>query len=268
MNVIFFGSAAFSVPALAALIKSNITIPLVVTVPDKPAGRGMKLQGTPIKEFALEHGLNVTTELPKAIDLKKYAPDHVIVVAYGKFLPDELVNTYSCINIHPSLLPKYRGPSPIQTALLNGDTETGVTTMMVSHDMDAGDILLQEKTTIDINEKYSELEQRLSQIGANLLVRTLDQDVPALRKKQDEKDVTFCRKITNEDGLIDWSKAPREIHNKVRAITAFTIVNGKRIKVLETRMNNDILEIVTVQPEGKKPMSYEEFRRGYKLELV
>jgi methionyl-tRNA formyltransferase len=133
--------------------------------------------------------------------------------------------------------------------------------------MDAGDILLQERTTIDINEKYSELEHRLAQVGADLLIKTLHSDIPSIRKKQNIADVTFCKKIQNEDGLIDWKKSIFQIHDLVRAIPAYTIVNNKRIKVLETRITNDTLEILTVQPEGKKAMSYEEFKRGYKLEL-
>ncbi len=267
MKIIFLGSSAFSIPALEILLKNNIEVALVITQPDKPAGRGLKAKPTPVKELAESKGLVVTGTLPTSAELKKLSPDYLVVVAYGKFLPTELVNEFICVNIHPSLLPKYRGPSPIQTALLNGDAETGVTTMVINEKMDAGDILLQEKAKIDVNENYAELEARLSSLGAHLLLKTLQSDVSKLRKKQNEQDVTLCRKIQNEDSLIDWSKPPLEIHNKVRAITGYTIVNNKRVKILSTRYADGKIDILEVQPEGKKAMSYEEFKRGYKIEI-
>jgi methionyl-tRNA formyltransferase len=267
VKAIFLGSSEFSIPSLSLLVKSGIDIPLVVTKPDKPAGRGLKVQGTPIKEFAQQHKLKVSQDLPTVEQIKKFKADYLVVVAYGKFLPPEMVNGYSCINVHPSLLPKYRGPSPIQSALWNGDKETGVTTMVINANMDAGDILLQERTPIDINENYITLEKRLADIGARLLLNTLRSDVQSLRKEQNDDEATFCRKIKSGDELIDWKKSQLNIHNQVRAFPSYTMVKNKRIKVLETRFTGGKLEIITVQPEGKKPMAYEEFKRGYKVEL-
>lgn len=266
MKVIFLGSSSFAIPTLNKLVSEKIDIPLVITMPDKPAGRGMKICSTPVKEIAEKKELKVECSLPNVAELKKYSPDYLVVVSYGKFIPEDIVNEFVCINIHPSLLPKYRGPSPLQSALLNGDTETGVTTMLISMEMDAGDILLQEKTNIDINEDYASLEKHLAEIGANLLLKTLKSDIQKIRQKQNEAQATYCKKIQKEDGLINWNKTPLEIHNQVRAIPSFTEVNKKRIKILKTKFIDNKLEILEVQPEGKKPMSFLEFTRGYQEE--
>lgn len=264
MNIAFFGSPSFAVPALELLsTQSDIQISLVVTQPDKPAGRGMHLTPTPVKTCALAKGLTVIEQLPTVEQLKALSLEAIVVVAYGKFIPPEIIHGWPCINLHPSLLPLYRGPSPLQTALLNGDTETGITTMLLSEGMDDGDILLQEKFVLDVNATINDLHDRCARDGAALILQTLRSDLAAVRRPQDHSRAVVCRKIKNEDAAIQPTDTPFMIHNKVRAITAYTLHNGLRVKILKTSWENNRLIIETVQPEGKKPMAYSAFIQGY-----
>lgn len=264
MNIIFFGSPAFAVPTLELLAEQkDINIRAIITQPDKPAGRGMQLTPTPIKNTALLKGLPCQEAIPDLATLKAQNIEAMVVVAYGKFIPADIVNNWPCINLHPSLLPKYRGPSPMQSALLNGDTETGITTMLLSEGMDDGDLLLQEKFLLDINTNISELHDRCARDGAKLILQTLRSDLTKIRTPQDHSRAVLCKKIKNEDGAILSGDSPLTIHNKVRAITAYTMHHGLRIKLLRTLWKNGQLIIETVQPEGKKPMAYTEFVRGY-----
>lgn len=262
MNIAFFGSPEFAVPTLELLAaQPDITITLVVTQPDKPAGRGMQLTPTPVKPCALARKCTVIERLPTTAELQSV--EKIVVVAYGKFIPPEIVHGWPCINLHPSLLPKYRGPSPMQTALLNGDAETGITTMLLGEGMDDGDILLQEKFVLEVNTTISELHDRCARDGAALILQTLRSDLAAIRRPQDHSRAVICKKIKNEDSAIQPTDTPFMIHNKVRSITAYTIHNGLRVKILKTRWEKNQLTLETVQPEGKKPMAYAEFVRGY-----
>ncbi len=264
MNIVFFGSPSFAIPTLEVLAKQpDFNIIGVVTQPDKPAGRGLQLMPTPIKTIALAQGFTVSEQLPTSEQLIAQNIDAIVVVAYGKFIPPEIVHGWPCINLHPSLLPKYRGPSPMQATLLNGDTEAGITTMLLGEGMDDGDILLQEKFTLDVNTTISELHDRCARDGATLILKTLQSNLAAIRQPQDDSRAIICKKTKNEDSAIQPTDTAFMIHNKVRAITAYTMHNGLRVKILKTKWANNQLTIETVQPEGKKPMAYAEFVRGY-----
>ena len=258
MRLAFFGSPDFAVPAFRRLQEQIV---LAVTRPDKQARRGLQLQPTPIKKIALDNGLPVLEKIPNAAELKGI--DKIIVVAYGCLIPDEIVNNWECINLHPSLLPKYRGPSPMQSALLNGDAQTGITTMLLNSEMDTGDILLQEKIDIEANMNLADLSKTCAERGAELLVRTLAEDIQKIRNPQNDSEVSYCRKITKEDSRISAGEDHLQIHNKVRAVGGYIMHKNKRVKILETRYTSAGLEIVTVQPEGKQPMPYSAFTNGY-----
>lgn len=262
MKIAFFGSPDFALPSFQKLL-SQFEIVLAATQPDRPAGRGMKLKPTAIKQAALEIGLPVFESIPSAEDLRMAGVEKIAVVAYGRMIPAEIVNGWECINLHPSLLPKYRGPSPMQSALLNGDAETAVTTMLINEKMDAGDILLQEKIPVGENLNLAELEKLCAGRGAELLAKTLISDIQKIRQPQNETEAIYCRKITKEDALIMPGESLWQIHNKVRAIGAYLTYKEKRVRILATEYKNNCLQILTVQPEGKAPMAYADFKNGY-----
>lgn len=238
------GTPDFARDSLKAIHKKGYEILSVITVPDKQKGRGMKFVYSEVKEYALSNNLQLlqpdklkeNTEIIKKI--KDMNPDVICVVAYGKILPKEILEIpkYGCINVHPSLLPKYRGSAPIQWAILNGDKKTGVTTMYLNEEMDTGDIILQEEVEIEENETSGELWNRLSKIGANLLVKTLEQiqNGTAPRKKQGDN-FSIAPMLNKEMAKIDWkNKTAKEIKNLVRGLNpimgAYSILNGKKIK--------------------------------------
>lgn len=238
------GTPDFARDSLEAIYKAGHTIKAVITVPDKPKGRGMKLIPSEVKEYAISKGLEVIQpdrlkENQEIIEkIKGMNPDIICVVAYGKILPKEILDIpkYGCINVHPSLLPKYRGSAPIQWAILNGDKKTGVTTMYLNEQMDAGDIILQTETNIKEDETSGELWNRLSKVGAELLVKTLEQieDGTAPREKQG-KDFTIAPMLEKSQAKIDWeNKTAREIKNLVRGLNpimgAYSTLNRKKIK--------------------------------------
>lgn len=245
MKIIFMGTPDFARDSLKAIYEKGHEILSVITVPDRPKGRGMKLIYSEVKEYALEKGLKLlqpdklrgNEEIIKQI--KKANPDIICVVAYGRILPKEILEIakYGCVNVHPSLLPKYRGPAPIQWAILNGDEKTGVTTMYLDEEMDAGDIILKEEVKIYENETSGELWDRLSKIGAELLVKTLEQieDGTAPRIKQG-KNFTIAPMLEKSQAKIDWeNKTAKEIKNLVRGLNpimgAYSTLNGKKIKL-------------------------------------
>lgn len=244
MKIVFMGTPDFARDSLSAIYDAGHEIPAVVTVPDKPKGRGMKLIPCEVKEYAIEKGIKVYQPEKlrgnkEIVDiLKNINPDVICVVAYGKIIPKEILEIpkYGCINVHPSLLPKYRGSAPIQWAILNGDKETGVTTMYLDEGMDSGDIILQTKTPIDKDETSGELWDRLSKIGAELLVETLEkiENKTAPRIKQ-PKEFTLAPMLEKSQAKIDWeSKTAEEIKNLVRGLNpimgAYSTINGKKIK--------------------------------------
>lgn len=244
MKVVFMGTPDFAKESLEAIYNAGHHIIGVVTNPDRPQGRGMKLLPSKVKEFALEKGLEIYQPLKIKKneefinEIKKLNPDVICVVAYGKLLPKEILDIpqYGCINVHASLLPKYRGAAPIQWAVLNGDKTTGVTTMYMDTGMDTGDIILNEKVEIGEDETTGELWDRLAKIGGELLVKTLQQieEGTASREKQGEN-FTIAPMLSKEMAKIDWdTKTAQDIKNLVRGLNpimgAYTYLNGKKIK--------------------------------------
>lgn len=250
MKIVFMGTPDFAQESLKALVEANYEIIGVVTNPDKPKGRGMKMIASPVKEYALEKGIPVYQPVKIRSneefiqEVHRLNPDLICVVAYGKILPKELLDIprLGCVNVHGSLLPKYRGAAPIQWAVLNGDKETGVDTMYMDVGMDTGDIILEEKVEIGEDETTGELWERLKVIGAKLLVETVKQieQGTAPRRKQPE-DFTLAPMLEKEMAKIDWeNQTALEIKNLVRGLNpimgAYTFLRGKKIKLWRVRL--------------------------------
>ena len=260
MNVVFMGTPEFAVPTLEALVKEH-NVTAVVTQPDKPKGRGKKMMFSAVKEKALEYGLTVyQPEKVKDSDfvqvLKELAPDIMVVVAFGQILSEEILNIpkYGCINVHGSLLPKYRGAAPIQWAIINGEKETGITTMYMDVGMDTGDMILKEKVEIEENETTGMLWERLATIGANLLVKTVKNIENGIikREKQDDEKATYAPMLSKEIANIDWeNKTAIEIKNLVRGLNpiigAYTFWNGKKYKLWKVQVieNEEFRKIIS-----------------------
>lgn len=254
MKIVFMGTPDFAKYSLEALYNAKYEILAVVTNPDRPKGRGMKMIASPVKEFALEKGIKIYQ--PEKVrnneefisEIKALKPDVICVVAYGKILPKEILEIPSkgCINVHGSLLPKYRGAAPIQWAVLNGDKKTGVTTMYMDVGMDTGDMILKQETQIGEDETTGELWERLSKIGGDLLVKTLKEieNKTAPRIKQGD-DFTMAPMLDKSMAKIDWeNKTALEIKNLVRGLNpimgAYTFLNGKKIKFWKVDVAKDI----------------------------
>ena len=306
MKIVFMGTPDFARDSLEAIYNAGHDILAVVTNVDKPKGRGMKMIATPVKEFAIEKNLPVFQ--PEKVkkneefinEIKSLNPDIICVVAYGKILPKEILDIpqYGCINVHASLLPKYRGAAPIQWSVLNGDKETGVTTMYMDIGMDTGDMILTEKVEIGEDETTGELWNRLSKIGANLLVETLKQieNGTAPRIPQSD-DFTLAPMLDKEMAKIDWNKSAEEIHNLIRGLNpimgAYTYENGKKIKIWKSKIANietdndskngeviisdkkeglfvktskGVLQLLEVQGENGKRMDIKSFLNGNQIE--
>ena len=308
MNILFMGTPDFAKESLEEVYNAGHNILGVVTNPDKPKGRGMKLVASPVKEFAIEKSLKVYQ--PTKVrnneefleEVKNLNPDVICVVAYGKILPQELLDIpkLGCINVHGSLLPKYRGAAPIQWAVLNGDKITGITTMYMDAGMDTGDMILKQEVEIGEDETTGELWDKLSKIGAELLVETLKLvgEGKAPREKQGE-DFTLAPMLNKEMAKIDWeNQTAQEIKNLVRGLNpimgAYTFLKGKKIKfwkvdVAKTIMYDEdnikminngvvivsdprdgifiktkdgILQVLEIQAENAKRMSIQDFLRG------
>lgn len=308
MKIVFMGTPDFARDSLEALYNKGYDILGVVTNIDKPKGRGMKLIPTPVKEFALEKNLNIYQ--PEKVknnqefiqEIKNLEPDIICVVAYGKILPKEILDIpkYGCINVHGSLLPKYRGAAPIQWAVLNGDKTTGITTMYMDVGMDTGDMILKEEVQIGEDETTGELWDRLSKIGAKLLVETIEQikDGIAPRIPQEE-DFTLAPMLNKEMAKINWNeKTAKEIKNLVRGLNpiigAYTFLDNKKYKFwkvstlpfeskfeniengtivksnskegLYIKANEGIIKVDEIQAENAKKMPICDFLRGNNLE--
>lgn len=293
-KIIFWGTPEFSLPSLQALHELDL-VKAVVTMPDRPSGRNQKLTATPVKIFALKNNIPVITD--NLSDLKKYLPAVFVIVAYGKIISQEILDLSELpsLNIHPSLLPNLRGPSPIQTALLKGQDKTGVTLMQLDHKMDHGPILGQIEAKIDPNQGFVALSGQLADLGAKLLQNSI---LDYLQNKltvraQDDSQATFCQLIKKSDGQIDFTKSALDIHNQVRAFedwpTSFTKFGDLEVKIIKTKINNtklavgqlkiennkllvgckdQSLEILEIQPAGKKIMTGDEFIRGYSKSLT
>ena len=302
MKIVFMGTPDFAVPCLRALAGSGHEVAAVFTQPDKPKGRGYKMIPTPVKAAAEEYGYKVyqPLSLRKGDDaeeamkiLKDIAPELIVVTAYGQILPKEILELpkYGCINIHASLLPKYRGAAPINWVLLNGETQTGVTSMQMSEGLDTGDMLIKRSTDIGANETYEELYSRLSDMGGEVLLETLDsiERGDLAPEKQDDSLSCYSPMITKDMSALDFSQPVQKIHNTIRGITGFTMLEGKRLKVFRSEILDKIapdgeageiideknftvrcgdggqIRFLEVQPEGKKRMKTEDFLRGKKL---
>ena len=300
MNIVFMGTPDFAIPALKALIESKHSVSAVFTQPDKPKGRGHKLTPPPVKVLADENGIAVyqPNSLKKDADeyikiIKDVNPDIIVVAAYGKILPKEVLEIpkLGCVNIHGSLLPKYRGAAPIQWAVLNGDKETGITTMLMNEGLDTGDILLVEKTKIGENETASELFDRLSFMGAELLLKTIDalQKGEITPQKQDDSKATYASMLSKDLSKIDFNNPVFSVHKKICGLSdwpcAVTSIDGKRLKIYRSEIVSDIkpdaqpgeiinekdftvacidgsIKLVEVQAEGSKRMSAADYLRG------
>lgn len=256
MNIVFMGTPDFAVPCLQALIDAGENVRAVFTQPDKPKGRGYKLLPPPVKALALTYNIPVyqPLSLKKGEDaaaametLKEIAPDIIAVAAYGKLLPKEVLDLpkYCCINVHASLLPKYRGAAPVQRCILDGEKETGVTTMLMAEGLDTGDMLLKASAVIGEDETASELQDRLSVLGAELLIKTIKgvKDNTITPQKQDDSLSNYAAMLTKDMCPIDFSRTAREVHNHIRGLSASpcaaSMLNGKRLKVYRSTLAGD-----------------------------
>lgn len=303
MRILFMGTPDFAVPSIRALVEAGHTICGAFTQPDKPKNRGMKLQPTPVKEFCLAHDIPVfqPTKLRDGTALEqiqKLTPELIVVAAYGRILPDDILNypVKGCINVHSSLLPKYRGAAPINWAILNGDKESGVTIMHMATELDAGDIISQVTTPIAPNETVETLHDRLADLGAQLLVETV-KDIElgkATRTAQDPEQVSFAPMLSRELSPMDWSKSAQALHDQVRGLipwpAAVTELGGVRCKVFSTLVcdqtvskepgtvvqadkrglkvacgDGTVLEVCELQPDGKKRMAATAFLLGHPI---
>ena len=302
MKVIFMGTPDFSVGTLAALVEAGHEVVLAVTQPDKPKGRGKEMQYTPVKEYALEKGIPVyqpeKVRRPECIEeLKKYQADVCVVIAFGQILPKEILEMtpYGCINVHASLLPKYRGAAPIQWAIINGESISGVTTMQMDEGLDTGDML--EKAEVPLGEKITggELHDLLAEAGAKLCVQTLEKLEKGELKpnKQGETPTAYARMLDKKLGNIDWTRPAVEIERLIRGLnpwpSAYTTWNEKTMKIWDADVVDEektaepgtiievtkqtfsvqtgegALRINELQIPGKKKMSADAFLRGYQV---
>ena len=244
MRIIFMGTPDFAVPVLQSLINSRHEVVAVVTQPDRPKGRGKNMQFSPVKECALAHNIPVmqpvNVSVPEVIDeLRAYEPELIVVVAFGQFVTKKIreMPKYGCINVHASLLPKYRGAGPIQWAVINGEKESGVTTMYMCREIDKGDMLLKDTVTLDPKETGDSLHDKLSMMGGPLLLKTIDQleDGSAVRIPQCEEESTYAPKLEKTMGNIDWTMDADRIERLVRGLNSwpgtFTKIHGKTVKI-------------------------------------
>lgn len=297
--LIFFGTPQFAVPSLKTLINEKEEVALVVTQPDKTKGRGHVLSSPPVKDVALANGIKVI-QPPKIRnedfyrELAEIRPEFIIVVAYGKILPEEVLRApgSGCINVHASLLPKYRGAAPIQWALINGEKTAGVTTMLMDKGLDTGDMLMQESLAIEDNDNSETLSAKLSELGAKTLIETL-RGIRAgnVRPVPQAGDATYVPVLKKEDGRIDWHRSAGDLFNFVRGMypwpSAFCYLGNELIKIIKARplegngspgriekaskdglvlgTGQGLLLIEELQPQGKKPMSSAAFISGRRL---
>jgi len=297
--IIFFGTPGFAVPSLKALIEENEEVAAVVTQPDRIKGRGHALSAPPVKEFAVSQGISVLQpykikDLLLHKELAAYRPEFFIVVAYGRILPEEILRipARGCINVHASLLPKYRGAAPIQRSLLMGEKITGVTTMMMDQGLDTGDILMQSVLSIEEDDDASSLSKRLAELGAKTLIDT----IKGIREGcvgplPQQGEVSYAPPLGKEDGRINWHKSAAELVNFIRGMnpwpSAFCRLGDERIKILRAKASGGssepgriekassgkliagtaegLLIIEELQPEGKKVMPAAAFLAGRKI---
>ena len=301
LKLLFMGSSSFAIPSLIALIEARHDVVLAMTQPDRPSGRGQGIRRCPLAKAALEY--HIPLYQPEKIKdgeaaerIRELSPDAIIVVAYGRILPPDILTIpkLGAINLHASLLPKYRGAAPINWAIINGESQTGVTTQMICEELDAGDILLQASTAIDEIETAGALYDRLAPLGAELLMKT----VQALAngtlkpKPQDHAQASYAPILKKEDGHIDWKHPAQEIFNRIRGLSpwpgSFAKMDGKTLRIHEAGVANldhheapgtiiesgknlavacgaGALYLLEVQLEGKKRMGTSDFLRGHPM---
>ncbi len=307
LRIVFMGTPEFAVPSLDKLLQAEYNIVGVITAPDKPAGRGMSLQQSAIKKFALEKGLKILQpeKLKDPVflkELKSLNADMQVVVAF-RMLPEVVWNMppMGTINLHASLLPQYRGAAPINWAIINGEKETGVTTFKLQHQIDTGNILLQEEITIGEDETAGELHDRMKEIGAKLLVKTVKElvqgNLNSIPQSWSDRDgqtmLKHAPKLSTKTSKIDWTKTVDEVYNLIRGLLpypgAFTLLNSKSLKIYKAKKeiiqpviaaggyetdkktflkfacNNGYILITELQLEGKKKLTVEEFLKGYRF---
>ena len=304
MKVLFMGTPDFAVPTLDALVKGGYDVIGAVTQPDKPRGRGYQLMPPPVKVYAIENNIPVfqpTTLRGEefAEQLASLAPEVIVVVAYGKILPVNVLDypKYGCVNVHGSLLPEYRGAAPMQRAIIDGKTETGITTMLMAAGLDTGDMLLKESVAIGEDDNFEDIHDRLAAVVADLLIKTLEglEAGEITPEVQDDSKSTYAAKIEKSDCAIDFSLDAKTVHDKIRGLSpiplSFTHTpDGKLLKIAKSRLvdadktpkclpgtvievgedikvacGKGIISLLTVLPEGKGRMSAADFVRGRKI---
>jgi methionyl-tRNA formyltransferase len=302
MRLVFLGSPAFAVPTLERIVESGARVLEVVTQPDRPSGRGQQAAAPPVKEAARRLGLPVyqpeRVRRPEAVErLRTLAPDAMVVVGYGQIIPQMVIDIprFGIVNVHASLLPKYRGAAPVQWAIVNGETRTGVTTMQIDAGLDTGDMLLSAETAIGPAETAVGLGARLAMMGAELLIRTLEglEAGSIAACKQDPAEATYAPLLKKEDGRIDWNLPAEAIHNRVRGFQpwpgAYTAFRGAALRIWKSRpaaasclagpaagrlasimplvvsCGSGALELIEVQLEGRRRMSAADFANGHRL---
>ncbi|MEN2985214.1 MAG: methionyl-tRNA formyltransferase [Thermodesulfovibrionaceae bacterium] len=297
-GLIFFGTPEFAIPTLNALINNSEKILLVVTQPDRPKGRGQKIQPSEVKKVALYYNLPVI-QPEKLRDesflskINSLNPEFAVVVAYGKILPKELLQIpkYGCINLHASLLPKYRGPAPIQWAIIKGEKVTGVTTMLIDEGLDTGPIFLQKQLEISEEDNALTLSKKLSEVGAELIVETLNKIRKGqIQPKPQVGEPSYAPTLKKEDGKINWNTSAKEIFNLVRGTypwpCAYSFLKGERIKIIKAKVlegkaqpglivkakdelvvgtAEGLLKIIMLQPEAKRVMTAKDFILGRRI---
>ena len=302
MRLIFMGTPEFSAPAIDALLEAGHEIAAVFSQPDKPKGRGYNLTPPPVKVKALEHGIPVyqptTMKDGEALQIfRDIQPDVAVVIAYGKILPKEILDApkYGCINVHASLLPKYRGAALIQWSVIDGESKTGVTTMQMDVGLDTGDMLMKCETAIDPDETAGELHDRLSLMGAKLIVDTLAalEQGALTPQKQDDSESCYAKMLTKELCAVDWHKSAKEIHDQIRGLSpwpvATAVLEGKKLKLhrsaiaaqgsetaacgeitsldpLTVQCGEGAVALLEIQAEGKKRMNAQDYLRGHPIE--
>jgi methionyl-tRNA formyltransferase len=302
MRVVFLGTPEFAVPSLEALVAAGYQVQAVFTQPDRPKGRGNELAESPVKAAARKHGIEVhqpdRIRRPESVELlKQLNPDLMVVVGYGQIVPQSIIDIphFGILNVHASLLPKYRGAAPIQWAIANGETQTGITIMQIDAGLDTGDMLLKAKVAIEADETAPQLSARLAPLGADLLIKAIAQleAGTAVPEKQHNEDATVAPILQKEDGRIDWSRTAQATYNRLRGFTswpgAYTTFRGQMLLITWGKPAEDVtappasvhirnrrvfvgcgqntaFELLEVQPAAKKKMPANAFLNGYKLE--
>jgi methionyl-tRNA formyltransferase len=302
MRIVFLGTPEFSVPSLEALIGAGHAIQAVFTQPDRPKGRGNQIAESPVKTCARKHALPIyqpeRVRRSESVELlKALSPDLMVVVGYGQIIPQIIIDIpkFGILNVHASLLPRYRGAAPIQWAIANGETETGVTIMQIDAGLDTGDMLLNAKTAIGADETAPDLSARLAPMGANLLIQTIEQiQTGTVRREiQQDGEATFAPILKKEDGRIDWLRSAQRIYDRLRGFTpwpgAYTTFRNQPLLITSGRPadgpsaraamlhiqdrrvfvgcgEDPPFELLEVQPAGRKKMPIDAFLNGYKLE--